>query len=67
MEKIGKTADVLMEKGNPEPSPVWIVNGFSCLAKPTAIRKLAKRAGVSSSTLTGCQTIEEPYPCRGIK
>ena len=47
-KKIGKTADVLLEKGEIRNlRRFWIVNGFSCLAKPTAIRKLAKRADVS--------------------
>ena len=47
-EKIGKTADALQEKGEVRAvRRFWIVNGFSCLAKPTAIRKLAKRADVS--------------------
>ena len=47
-EKIGKTADALEEKGEVRAvRRFWIVNGFSCLAKPTAIRKFAKRAGVS--------------------
>ena len=47
-EKIGKTAEVLVEKGEIQAvRRFWIVNGFSCLAKPSAIRKLAKQAEVS--------------------
>jgi len=47
-KKIGKTAEVLVEKGEIRAvRRFWIVNGFSCLAKPSAIRKLAKRADVS--------------------
>ena len=43
-----KTADALVKKGEIRNlRRFWIVNGFSCLAKPTAIRKLAKRADVS--------------------
>ena len=47
-EKIGKTVDALDEKGEVQAvRRFWIVNGFSCQAKPNVIRKLAKRADVS--------------------
>ena len=43
-----KTADTLVKKGEIRNlNRFWIVNGFSCLAKPNASRKLAKRADVS--------------------
>ena len=37
--------------GSPAVRRFWIVNGFSCLAKPTAIRKFAKRADASYAYL----------------
>jgi hypothetical protein len=47
-KKIGKTANDLMQNGGIRSiRRFWIVNGFSCLAKPTAIRKFAKRADIS--------------------
>lgn len=46
--KIGKTVDALKDKEEVRTvRRFWIVNGFSCLAKSSAIRKLAKRADVS--------------------
>jgi hypothetical protein len=47
-QKIEKTANALVQKGGIRSiRQFWIVNGFSCLAKPTAIRKFAKRADIS--------------------
>lgn len=47
-DKLKKTIGLLVEKGEIRAvRRFWIVNGFSCLAKPSAIRKLAKRADVS--------------------
>ena len=47
-ETIGKTVDGLKEKREVQGvRRFWIVNGFSCLAKPAAIRELAKRDDVS--------------------
>ena len=41
----------------------WIVNGFSCLAKPTAIRKLAKRTDVSYVYLDRfARPLKKPLP-----
>ena len=68
-EKIGKTADVLLEKGEIRNlRRFWIVNGFSCLAKPTAIRKLAKRSDVSYVYLDRfARPLKNPLPMSGIK
>ena len=47
-QKIEKTANALVQNGGIRSiRQFWIVNGFSCLAKPTAIRKFAKRADIS--------------------
>ena len=47
-DKAQKPVDGLLKKGEIRAvRRFWIVNGFSCLAKPAAIRKLAKRADVS--------------------
>jgi len=47
-QKIDKTANALVQNGSIRSiRKFWIVNGFSCLAKPTAIRKFAKRADIS--------------------
>jgi subtilisin family serine protease len=66
-EKIGKTADTLLEKGEVRAvRRFWIVNGFSCLAKPTAIRKLAKRADVSYVYLDRfARPLKKPLPMSG--
>ena len=66
-EKIGKTADLLMKKGEIRNlRRFWIVNGFSCLAKPTAIRKLAKRADVSYVYLDRfARPLKSPLPMSG--
>ncbi len=68
-ENIGKTADALMEKGEIRGlRRFWIVNGFSCLAKPAAIRKLAKRADVSYVYLDRfARPLKNPLPMSGNK
>ena len=66
-EKIGKTADALIGKGDLRGvRRFWIVNGFSCLAKPAAIRKLAKRADVSYVYLDRfARPLKNPLPMSG--
>ena len=47
-QKIEKTANALVQNGGVRSiRRFWIVNGFSCQAKPTAISKFAKRADIS--------------------
>ncbi len=59
-----KTADALVKKGEVRAiRRFWIVNGFSCLAKPAAIRKLAKRADVSYVYLDRfARPLKKPMP-----
>jgi hypothetical protein len=65
--KLEKTIDALTGKGDLRGiRRFWIVNGFSCLAKPTAIRKLAKRADVSYVYLDRfAGPLKKPLPMSG--
>jgi len=62
-----KTADALVKKGEIRNlRRFWIVNGFACLAKPTAIRKLAKRDDVSYVYLDRfARPAKKPLPMSG--
>ena len=66
-ETIGKTVDGLEEKGEVQAvRRFWIVNGFSCLAKPAAIRKLTKRDDVSYVYLDQfARPLKKPLPMSG--
>ena len=66
-EKIGKMVDTLEEKREIRAvRRFWIVNGFSCLAKPAAIRKLAKRDDVSYIYLDKfARPLKKPLPMSG--
>ena len=65
--KIAKMVDVLEEKREIQAvHRFWIVNGFSCLAKPAAIRELAKRDDVSYIYLDQfARPLKKPMPMSG--
>ncbi len=62
--KAQKSVDGLLEKGEIRAiRRFWVVNGFSCFAKPAAIRKLAKRADVSYVYLDRfARPLKKPLP-----
>ena len=66
-DKAQKPVDGLLKKGEIRAvRRFWIVNGFSCLAKPAAIRKLAKRADVSYVYLDRfARPLKNPLPMSG--
>ncbi|MBT5717304.1 MAG: hypothetical protein HOI70_10360, partial [Opitutae bacterium] len=66
-KKVGKTANALVENGGIRSiRRFWIVNGFSCLAKPTAIRKFAKRTDISYIYLDRfARPSKKPLPMSG--
>jgi hypothetical protein len=66
-DKAQKSVDGFLEKGEIRAiRRFWIVNGFSCFAKPAAIRKLAKRTDVSYVYLDRlARPLKKPLPMSG--